>query len=243
MSAVLIVEDDPALLRGLSDNFTWRGYHVETAADGEAGLEKAQRLKPDLLILDVMLPYVNGYEICRYLRQAGLTIPTIFLTAKDEESDVLLGLGLGADDYMTKPFSVKELLARAGAVLRRCGVQEEEETAGPDEQAFGEFRLDTRAHKLRGREGTPVKLSPTEYDLLAYFLRHPGKALSRAEIMDAVWGYGNTVTSRSVDRFVTGLRKKIESDPANPVFIETIREFGYRFRSSVPAPRGSTQNS
>jgi len=232
MSRVLIVEDDPALLRGVSDNFAARGYQVETASDGETGLEKAEKLRPDLIVLDIMLPKINGYEICRSLREEGHSIPVIFLTAKDEESDVLLGLGLGADDYVTKPFGIRELLARAEAVLRRT---ENSNGGGPDPDegeniTFGDFVLDRRAHKLRDAEGRPVELSPKEYSLLFYLLDHAGRALSRDQIMDGVWGYDARVSSRSIDRFITNLRKKIEPDPSRPTHIETIREFGYRFR-------------
>lgn len=236
---VLIVEDDPALLRGIADNFSFRGYAVDTACDGEAGLEKALRGKADLLVLDVMLPGVNGYEICRCLRQEGIQTPTIFLTAKSEESDVLLGLGLGADDYMTKPFSIRELLARAEAVLRRGAARgaTPNGTVGQVEDSslsFGEYILDRQAHKLRRSDGESVALSPKEYDLLKFLVERSGRALSRAEIMDEVWGYDSAVTPRSIDRFVTGLRKKLEANPAAPKFIETIREFGYRFRA-VPS--------
>lgn len=233
MPRVLIVEDDPALLRGVSDNFAARGYQVETAADGESGLEMAVRCRPDLIILDIMLPRINGYEVCRSLREEGHNIPVIFLTAKDEESDVLLGLGLGADDYVTKPFGIRELLARAEAVLRRSepGKAGTGGTGKSDgEVVFGAFTLDRRSHKLRDAEGRPVDLSPKEYDLLVYLVEHAGRALSRDQIMDGVWGYDARVSSRSIDRFVTTLRKKIEPDPSSPTHIETIREFGYRFR-------------
>ncbi|MCB1064528.1 MAG: response regulator transcription factor [Verrucomicrobiae bacterium] len=231
---VLVVEDDPALRRGVTDNFAARGYRVESADDGERGLERARRGRNDLLILDVMLPRINGYEICRYLRQEGVVTPVIFVTAKSEESDVLLGLGLGADDYVRKPFGIRELLARAEAVLRRAAEQGRV-TTGADREAtevfrFGPFTLDRPSHKLRHADGQSVPLSPKEYDLLSCFANHSGRALSRDEIMDQVWGYDARVTSRTIDRFVTTLRKKIENDPAKPQFIETIREFGYRFR-------------
>ncbi len=227
---ILIVEDDPALLRGVSDNFAARGYQVDCASDGERGLEKARRTRFDLAILDVMLPRINGYEICRYLRQEGLPVPVIFTTAKSEESDVLLGLGLGADDYLRKPFGIRELLARAEAVLRRSEGEGSGLVSGEeDELCFGGFVLDRRARILRKAGGGRVELSPKEYALLDFFSRHPRRALSREAIMDEVWGYDARVTLRSIDRFVTTLRRKIESDPVRP-HIETIREFGYRFR-------------
>lgn len=223
---ILIVEDDPTLLRGVCDNFANRGYSVRKAADGEVAIDTALHHRPDLIVLDVMLPKVNGYEVCRFLRQENVDCPIIFLTAKGEESDVLLGLGLGADDYIAKPFSIRVLLARVEAVLRRSKTSSGD---SPPVYEFGNFRLDTRARKLRNREDEPVPLSPREYELLAYFLSRRGEALSREKIMDSVWGYDVTVTPRSVDRFVTSLRKLIESK--NGEYIETIRRFGYRFRA------------
>ncbi|MBL9154052.1 MAG: response regulator transcription factor [Verrucomicrobiales bacterium] len=232
-SRILIVEDDPALLRGVSDNFAARGYHVETAADGERGLEKARRGRVDLLVLDVMLPRINGYEICRYLRHEGWSAPIIFLTAKADESDVLLGLGLGADDYIRKPFGIRELLARVEAVLRRsAGGGETHGPAGDEtggEVRFGGYVLDRRSHRLLTLTGQVVPLSPKEYGLLDCLASHPGRAMSRDDLMDEVWGYDSRVTSRTIDRFVTTLRRKIEPDPTHPRHIETIREFGYRF--------------
>ncbi len=227
---LLIVEDDPALLRGVADNFAARGYHVETASDGERGLEKARRLKLDLAILDVMLPRINGYEICRNLRHEGSSLPVVFMTAKGEESDVLLGLGLGADDYVRKPFGIRELLARVEAVLRRAEARDPKSgDPGEVEFRFGDFVLDRFSRSLRRISGEEIELSPKEYGLLDFFCQRAGRALSRDEIMDEVWGYDSRVTSRSIDRFVTNLRKKIETDPGHPR-IETIREYGYRFR-------------
>ncbi len=219
---ILIIEDDPAMLRGLRDNFEFEGYHVQTAADGDAGLKAALAIRPDLIILDLMLPKVNGYEICRFLREEQLDMPILMLTAKSQESDVILGLKLGADDYITKPFSIKELLARAEAFLRR----RRNRTA--TRQEFGDCRLDTIARTLT-RAGADVPLSPKEFDLLAYFAAHAGRALSRDTIMATVWGYDRTVTLRSIDRFVNALRNKIEPDAAVPRFIKTVREFGYKF--------------
>ena len=232
MPDVLIVEDDATLQRGISDNFAARGYHVDSAIDGESGLDQAMRTQPDLIILDVMLPGINGYEICRYLRAEGLQMPIIFLTAKGEESDILLGLGLGADDYLAKPFSIRELLARSEAVLRRS-TNRASNSASPtmENPVFGDFELDVAAHKLRLKQtGETVKLSPKEYALLVFLVENAGSALSRDRIMDEVWGYDSRVTTRSVDRFITTLRKKIEPHPEMTQWIETIREFGYRFK-------------
>ncbi len=223
METVLIIEDDPSMLIGLKDNFAFKGYKVLTAADGEKGLDAALNARPDLIILDIMLPKINGYEICRLLRQEGLEMPIIMLTAKGEESDVVLGLNLGADDYVTKPFSINELLARAAAFLRRT-----RKTEAADLVEFGDLQLDRAARRL-WRNGAEIELSPKEFNLLIYFIEKTGRALTRDEILNAVWGYDCIVTSRSVDRFVTTLRNKIEPDPANPVFIHTVRQVGYRF--------------
>ena len=225
METILIVEDDPSMLTGLKDNFEFKGYKVLTAADGEKGLDAALNATPDLIILDIMLPKINGYEICRLIRAEGLEMPVIMLTAKGEESDVVLGLNIGADDYVTKPFSISELLARSAALLRRTKKEVEEVVE------FGDLRLDRAARRLT-RAGEEIELSPKEFSLLLYFVEKSGRALTRDEILNAVWGYDCIVTSRSVDRFVTTLRNKIEPDPANPVFIHTVRQVGYRFDPS-----------
>jgi DNA-binding response OmpR family regulator len=227
MQSVLIIEDDPTMLIGLRDNFEFKGCQVVTAADGEKGLNAALNAKPDLILLDIMLPKINGYEICRLIREQKLDMPIIMLTAKGEESDIVLGLNLGADDYVTKPFSIKELLARATAFLRRS------KKNTPEVCEFGSFRLDIPARRLT-RNGKEIELSPKEFNLLEYFVRKQGRALPRDEILNAVWGYDCTVTSRSIDRFVTTLRNKIESNPAQPVFIHTIRQIGYRFEPPEP---------
>jgi DNA-binding response OmpR family regulator len=222
METVLIIEDDATMLRGLKDNFEFKGYCVLTAADGEEGLNTALNKKPDLIILDIMLPKINGYEICRLLRKESLEMPIIMLTAKGEESDVVLGLNLGADDYVTKPFSIKELLARAAAFLRRSKQGEQ------DIYEFADYRLDIPGRKLTYK-GAEIKLSPREFTLLELFVKRPGQALTRDEILNVVWGYDCFVSPRSVDRFITTLRNKIEPDPRNLMFIHTIREIGYKF--------------
>ena len=222
METVLIIEDDSSMLRGLKDNFEFKGYRVITAANGEEGLNTALNHKPDLIILDIMLPKINGYEICRLIRRENLDMPIIMLTAKGEESDIVLGLNLGADDYVTKPFSIKELLARAEAFLRRNKQIEQ------DIYEFAGYRLDISARKL-SCNGGEIKLSPKEFRLLELFLKKPGRALTRDEILNAVWGYDCFVGSRSIDRFITTLRNKIETNPHNPKFIQTVREIGYKF--------------
>jgi DNA-binding response OmpR family regulator len=219
---LLIVEDDVALLRGLKDNFRARGYEVATAEDGRAGLTLALGQSPDLILLDIMLPKVNGYEICRQLRERGLEMPIVMLTARGQEEDVVLGLNLGADDYVVKPFRIAELAARVGAFLRRKRRTREQKIV------FGDCELDLRARKLR-RRGVPVELTAKEFRLLEHFATRPGCALSRDGILDAVWGRSVIVTPRSIDRCVATLRAKIEADRHRPSFIRTIRDIGYRF--------------
>ncbi|RKY10999.1 MAG: DNA-binding response regulator [Planctomycetota bacterium] len=222
METVLVIEDDSTMLRGLKDNFEYAGYHVITAVDGEAGLNAALDTKADLIILDIMLPKINGYEICRLIRKEKLDMPIIMLTAKGEESDIVLGLNLGADDYVTKPFSIKELLARVVAFLRRRKQGEK------DTYEFADFVFDISARRLL-KKGEEIKLSPKEFNLLEFFLKKQGKALTRDEILNVVWGYNTFSGHRSVDRFVTTLRNKIEPEPHNPAFIHTLREVGYKF--------------
>jgi DNA-binding response OmpR family regulator len=220
--AILIVEDDPVMLRGLKDNFTFKGYRVKTAKDGESGMNEALSSKPDLIILDIMLPKINGYEICRLIREEGLDMPIVMLTAKGQESDIILGLNLGADDYVTKPFNIQELLARVNAFLRR---RRRKETC---QFSFGDFTLNLDSRQLL-RCGKEIELTPKEFSLLALFVKRAGCALTRDEILKHVWGYDILVTARSVDRCINTLRTKIELNPQAPVFIKTIRDVGYRF--------------
>ena len=218
---ILIIEDDPAILRALKDNFAALGHRVRTARDGQDGLDAALNEGPDLIVLDIKLPKVNGFEICRAVRAEKLEMPILMLTAKGQEEDIVRGLELGADDYITKPFSVRELMARARAFLRR-------HAAGAPVYEFGDCRLDTVSHRLL-RNGAEVSLTSKEFRLLEFFLARPGRALTRDSIMNAVWGNAVIVTGRSVDRCVTTLRGKIEPDPHHPAFIRTIRDIGYRF--------------
>jgi DNA-binding response OmpR family regulator len=219
---VLIIEDDPTMLRGLKDNFEFQGYHVQTAGDGEKGLDAALQNQPDLIILDIMLPKVNGYEICQTVRREGLDMPIIMLTAKGQESDIVLGLNIGADDYVTKPFSIRQLLARAEAFLRRRRKDELKS------YRFGDFELNLASRKLF-RDKEEIELTPKEFSLLSYFAKNAGRALTRDQILSAVWGYDIIVTGRSVDRCINTLRSKIEADPNRPIYINTVREIGYRF--------------
>jgi DNA-binding response OmpR family regulator len=222
VASVLIIEDDPALLRGLKDNFQAQNYQVQTARDGREGLAVALSSPPDLILLDIMLPRMNGYEICRAVRAKRLEMPIIMLTAKGQEEDIVRGLELGADDYMTKPFSIRELLARVRAFLRRW------QTVPDVVFHFGDCKLDLSAHKLF-RNGRDVVLTTKEFRLLEFFANRPGRALTRDQILDGVWGNDIIVNDRSVDRCVTTLRAKIELDPHRPACIKTIRDIGYRF--------------
>ena len=218
---VLLVEDEPALVRGLSDMLAASGVDVQVATDGQAGLDAALAGGADVMLLDVMLPGVNGFEICRAVRRHGLDVPILMLTAKGQEDDVVLGLNLGADDYITKPFRPAELLARVRALLRRRRV--------PSQVCqFGECEIDLAARRVR-RQGSDVDLTAKEYALLAFFAGHPGRALPRDLILDAVWGTSVFVTPRSIDRCVTTLRAKVEPNPREPVYIQTVRDVGYRF--------------
>lgn len=222
MKSALIIEDNSAMLRGLKDNFESVGYRVRTACDGEQGLTAALTQNPDVVILDVMLPKISGYEICSRVRRKKLDTPVIMLSARDAETDVVRGLNIGADDYVTKPFGIKELLARAQALMRRSG------TDDPAIYEFGDFRLETATETLT-RDGRKIDLSPGQFKMLKLFLCRAGCVLTRDEIRDAVWGYSHFVTRQDIDRTVAALRNKIEPDPENSVFIHTIEDTGYKF--------------
>lgn len=210
------------MLRVLKDNFEFSEYRVWTATDGKRALRAVNDIGPDLILLDIMLPELNGYDLCRRIRRQGLKMPIIMLTAKGQESEVILGLSVGADDYVTKPFSIEVLLARVNACLRRNRQKKTESFE------FGECRLDLVAHKLF-RSGKELALTPKEFRLLQYFAQNVGRALTRDKILDDVWGQDLIVTDRSVDRCVATLRTKVEPDAQHPTFIQTIRDIGYRF--------------
>jgi DNA-binding response OmpR family regulator len=224
------------LLRGLKDTFASRGCEVMIACDGETGLDLAVSRAPDLILLDLMLPKVNGYEICRTVRERGIDAPIIMLTAKGQEEDIVLGLNLGADDYVTKPFHIRELVARVNAFLRRRGPGQETVCR------FGDFELDRAAHRLL-RRGEEVELTAKEFKLLEYFAARPGRALTRDDILNVVWGNATFVTQRSVDRCVTTLRAKLEADPRHPVHIQTIRDIGYRFEPESEGAANELENA
>jgi len=226
---VLIVEDEPAMLRGLEDNFKMKGYYVLTAADGNKGLDTALRERPDLILLDIMLPELNGYEVCSHVREKGLDMPIIMLTAKDQESDIVLGLNLGADDYVTKPFSIKELMARAEAFMRR------RKDVEPAVYEFADCKLDVAAHSLE-RAGQPVPLTPGEFKMLHLFLRKAGCPLTQDEIRTTVFGYSHFITTRDIDKAVDSLRTKIEPDPKQPRYLHMIPNIGYKFQGPSETP-------
>ena len=222
MSRILVVEDEPPLALGLEDDLKLEGYEVEVVRDGETASRRAREQSFDLIILDVMLPRKDGFEVCRELRRAGLRTPVILLTAKTQESDKILGLELGADDYVTKPFSPRELRARVKAVLRRAAGEM------PEIYRFGDVEVDFTRYELR-QAGKTVETTPIEFKLLAAFIRHRGHTLSRDKLLDEVWGRETFVTDRVVDTHITNLRKKIEPKPSKPRFLVSVRGMGYRF--------------
>ncbi len=222
MARILVVEDDPAIALGLQDDLTLEGYEIEVVREGNVAVERACDGAFDLIVLDVMLPRKDGFEVCRELRRGGLTTPIIMLTAKTHEAEKVMGLELGADDYVTKPFSPAELRARVKAVLRRAAGQTR------DVYRFGEIEVDVARFELR-RGGESVRVTPTELKLLATFARNPGRVLTRAELTDLVWGPATAMTDRVVDTHVANLRKKIEPDPNAPRYLVSVRGVGYRF--------------
>ena len=222
---ILLVEDEPGLILTLTDRLMSEGYEVEAASDGETGLQMATSKSFDLIVLDVMLPRKNGFDVCRDLRKQNVSTPILMLTARGETIDKVLGLKLGADDYLTKPFEVMELLARVEALLRRAPV---ETPVSTDVYRFGSIEVDFRRAEVR-REGAPVELSALEFKLLQFFIEHRGAALTRDELLDEVWGYDSTPTTRTVDVHVAWLRQKLESNPRHPQFILTVHGFGYKF--------------
>lgn len=222
MARILVVEDEPDLLLGLEDDLKLEGYEVEAVRDGETASRRAREQPFDLIILDVMLPHKDGFEVCRELRRAGLRTPMILLTAKTQESDKVLGLELGADDYVTKPFSPRELRARIKAALRRGGGEISEI------YRFGDVEVDFTRCELR-RAGRAVEVTPIEFKLLVAFIRHRGHTLSRDKLLDEAWGRETFVTDRAVDTHINNLRKKIEPIPSEPQFLVSVRGMGYRF--------------
>jgi len=227
MPKVLIVEDDEAMSAALRDGFEYEGYAVTVARDGAKGLQLATEAAPDIIILDVMLPKMSGLDVCRKIRGDKNAVPILMLTARGQEIDKVLGLKTGADDYVTKPFSFLELMARVEAVLRRArGGQARPQDPGP--RAFGDVQVDFRKCEAT-KAGRPIDLSARELRLLEYFLEHPGEVLGRDRLLNAVWGYDSDSFSRTVDMHVAKLRRKIENRPEDPRHIVTVHGIGYKF--------------
>lgn len=222
MWRILIVEDEPDIAMGLTDDFIVEGHQVEVVADGDAAVRRGREPGWDLILLDVMLPRKDGFDVCRDLRKSGVQTPIILLTARTQEAEKVLGLELGADDYVTKPFSPRELRARVKAVLRRKSPQ-------PGETfRFGHVEVDFARAEVR-RDGRPVDLTKLEFKLLETFIRRRGRVLTRDQLLEAAWDHGTHVTDRAVDAHIVNLRRKIEPQPAEPRYLQSVRGLGYRF--------------
>ncbi len=223
MTRILIVEDDPAMSVALRDGFEFEKYSVDMANDGEDGLRLATRGDHDLIVLDVMLPKKSGLDVCKELRKNGSKTPVIMLTARGQEIDKIVGLKLGADDYVTKPFSFMELLARVEAVLRRV-----QRTSTGDEYTFGAVSLDFRTYQA-AKNGTPLELTPREFRILRYFIDHTEEVVSREALLNHVWGYDSSAFTRTVDTHMARLRQKVEQVPSEPRHLLTVHRVGYKF--------------
>lgn len=226
METILVIEDDKSIVRGLEKNLQYEGYKVLTATEGEKGLELAVNKQPDLILLDIMLPRVNGYEICKTLKKHDISTPIIIISAKNQEVDKIMGLDLGADDYITKPFSLRELLARINAVLRRKRKFEDVE----EEYVFGPVKVDFSGQTLNIK-GKSVEVSTREFKLLKLLVENEGRVLDRQTILNKVWGFDYYGTSRTIDNFITKLRQKVEQNPEKPKYIKTVRGIGYKFEN------------
>jgi DNA-binding response OmpR family regulator len=224
MKKILIIEDDPATLTGLEETLKTEHFEVTCVQNGNMGYEKATRDKFDLIILDLVLPDKNGIEICKDLRNKGVNIPILMLTSMKEEMDKVLGLELGADDYVTKPFSVRELIARVKALLRR-GMELVKDI---EEFSFGNIYLNFKSHEARLQDKN-IQISSMEFKILKYLISHEGEVIERNKLLDEVWGYENFPSTRTVDNFILSLRKKIEEDPAKPKHLQTVHKAGYKF--------------
>jgi len=222
---ILIIEDEEDLVKGLKLNLSDEGYKVDWAADGEDGLRKALEEAPDIIILDIMLPKMNGLDVCRELRERNISVPIIMLTAKGEEIDKVVGLEIGADDYMTKPFSIRELLARIKAHLRR---EKREGKKVPKVYRFGDVEIDFVRFKVRRKE-KEFDLTSLEAEILKYFIPRQGEVVTRENLLNKIWGYESYPTTRTIDNHILKLRKKIEEDPARPKHIFSVYGEGYRF--------------
>jgi DNA-binding response OmpR family regulator len=225
MAHLLIIEDEPAMQLGLKDNLEMEGYRVDLAADGESGLKKIKEGAYDLVLLDVMLPKISGFDVCKNARAAGIRTPIVLLTARGEEIDKVLGLELGADDYITKPFGVRELLARIKAILRRSQAAQQEDAA--PQVAIGRVTVNFNSF-LATQDGAEIKLSHKEVEILAYLYKHRNAVVSRYDLLENVWGYEEQITTRTVDNFIARLRQKIETNPNAPRIILTVHGSGYK---------------
>src|SRR5262245_16252695 len=226
MPRILVIDDEPEIVRGIEDNLKFEGYQTVVATNSEAGLALARQEMPDLILLDIMMPRLSGWDVCRELRSRGIDVPVIMLTARAEEADRVRGLELGADDYITKPFSVRELMARVHAVLRRPGPRRKSVAL-----AFGDVRVHVPARQVF-KGGREVAMTRKEFDLLVYLVQHRGEIITRERLLDHVWGYERFPTTRTVDTHVLRLRRKFETDPDRPAFILTVHGQGYRFAAS-----------
>ena len=224
MTKVLIVEDDPGILRTVADNLRFEQYEVVTATDGETGYALQQREQPDLIVLDLMLPRMSGLDLCRKLRTEDVQVPVLVLTARSEEADRIRGLDLGADDYVTKPFSVPELMARVRALLRRASSA----AGAPATLKFGQVQIDFRRYEAQ-RAGRPVEMTRKEFALLRFLASREDIVVTRDELLNKVWGFESYPITRTVDNHVSSLRAKLETDPARPVHIQTVHGVGYKF--------------
>ncbi len=224
MATVLVIEDDDAMARALRDGFEYEGYRVTVARDGAAGLQAAVESAPDLIVLDVMLPKLSGLDVCKQIRAGGSRVPIIMLTARGQEIDKVLGLKLGADDYVTKPFGFLELAARVEALLRRA----QGKSAGIDYYGFGDVAVDFKKHEVH-KTGALIEISPRELRLLRYFIEHRGEVVTRDELLDAVWDYDSPPLTRTVDMHVAKLRRKLEDSTDEPRWIVTVHRVGYKF--------------
>jgi len=232
---ILIVEDDPHIQLGLTEALESEGYEVTACGDGGEAAARIRQIQPDLVILDVMLPHKNGYDICRELRAARNSVPVLMLTAKGQEIDKVVGLEIGADDYVTKPFGLRELIARVHALLRRASAPANAPLPPPESLHFGDVEIDGGA--LRGKRGeTPFSLTPREFAVLTILFRERGNAISRDRLLNDVWGIEYYGTTRTLDQVIVKLRQKIEHDSANPVHILTVHGLGYRFESCGAGP-------
>jgi len=224
LAKVLIIEDEPNMVLGLKDSCEYEGYDVAVARNGKEGLEKVSTEKPDIILLDVMLPVMSGIDVCRTLRTRGIETPILMLTARSQEIDKVIGLEVGADDYVTKPFSIKELLARIRAHLRRASKQ----VVDLESFTFGDVELNFKKYAAR-KGGQALELSAREFEILRYLIRRRGEIVTRDQLLDEVWGYRSTPVTRTVDNHIARLRQKIEQDPSDPQHIITVHRIGYRF--------------